>query len=70
MSVPDPLDEDYGLWCELNVCPACDGVGEDYIEDEWNDSAGGYGVTWVCQYCGGSGIDPHAVETERDDYDE
>lgn len=66
--VPDPLDPDYGLWCELNACTKCDGLGEDYLEDEWNESTMDYGAKWVCPRCGGTGIDPDAVD--QSDYEQ
>jgi DnaJ-class molecular chaperone len=44
-------DEDYELWCELNPCPDCDGVGT--IEGDF--------LEHTCQRCAGSGIDPEAT---------
>jgi len=49
---PDPMDDPvgYGLWCELHACTYCDGIGDDYIEDD--DSV------WVCPHCNGTGLEP------------
>lgn len=49
MATPDDDYNAYMLWTELNACPACDGVGEDWDEE------------WTCETCGGTGIDPNAV---------
>lgn len=66
---PDPMGDPkgYGLWCELNACPACEGVGEDWLEDEYDIDAGEYGKAWVCSLCGGTGIDPAAIDGGSDD---
>jgi ribosomal protein L37AE/L43A len=50
MADPDPADT-YALWCSLNPCPACDGIGED------DEDVG----LWTCGHCGGTGIDPNAT---------
>lgn len=49
---PDPLGdpEGYALYQEMVACQLCDGLGEDWIEDE--------SQPWVCPRCGGTGIDP------------
>lgn len=46
--------EEYALWCELNQCPSCDGVGED--DDP----------PFYCDHCDGTGIDPEAEYTGAD----
>lgn len=43
-------DEDYQLWCELNPCPSCDGLGT--VEGDLYEH--------TCETCDGSGIDPAA----------
>ena len=66
MSIPHPFCEEYGYWCEQHACPSCDGVGEDYFEDAWNESTQSYGMAWTCRLCDGSGIDPAAAESQHD----
>lgn len=44
---------DYDLWCELNPCPACDGMGT--VEDD-------DGFERECRACHGDGIDPDAPD--------
>jgi hypothetical protein len=53
-----PDMDNYALWCECHSCSACDGVGEDWIEDDWNQETEEYGKLWVCKHCDGSGIEP------------
>lgn len=55
-----PLPEDYDLWCELTLCPECEGTGD--IPDD------GYGDQ-TCRYCDGSGIDPDSVWGEGGEAD-
>lgn len=71
MSAPHPMHdpEAYALWFEINTCQSCDGIGEDYIEDDWNEQTQEYGKTWICTRCGGTGIDPSVCD-EYDPEDE
>jgi len=46
-----PLGESYEIWCDLNACQHCGGVGT--VEDE-------DGYEHDCAACNGSGIDPDA----------
>jgi hypothetical protein len=61
-----PDDEDYEKWCEIHSCTACEGLGEDWIEDEWAESSVHYGKVWVCSHCGGSGIEPGCTYFDED----
>jgi hypothetical protein len=53
---PDPFltPEAYALWCEMNACPTCGGLGElEYEDDDVRE----------CGTCNGSGLDPAAIES-------
>jgi len=39
-------------------CTQCDGMGEEYFNDEWNPSTEDYGRLRKCDHCQGSGIEP------------
>lgn len=58
---PDPMaDPDgYALWQELHACTLCEGLGEDFHEDEFDPDSGEYGKPWVCGRCGGTGVEPN-----------
>ena len=55
---PDPMVdyEGYHLWCEMNACTACDGVGGMCFDDD---------DMRACDHCDGTGIEPY--DDEGDD---
>jgi len=64
MTFQHPFSDEYADWSEANACQACDGLGEHYIEGQFDPYTGDYGMLLVCPRCGGSGIDPSAEVIE------